>query len=291
MMIMSSSRIVFIIGLSGAGRSSALRIFEDIGYRTIDNLPLGILEHFLTTCNDDGVGEPLAIGLTFSKGIPEIVLFQSLLKKYQAYFSIKIIFLDADTAVLIRRYSITRRRHPVSGESVRDAIERERGLLNVLHSVSDYVIDTSEMAIASLMRLLRNIFALESVPVLQVRLISFSYRHGLPAEADIVMDARFLKNPHYVPDLQYLTGRDEAVQTFIVQQNAWEKAFIAMTDLIALVVCGVKQSGRSYLTIAIGCTGGQHRSVFTVEKIAEFLKSQKEHVTVVHRELGEKELL
>jgi UPF0042 nucleotide-binding protein len=277
--------LIFVTGLSGAGRSSALKVFEDLGYAAIDNLPLPLVEGLLLNMGVDSLPLPMVVGVEFHTSQMGEEHFWDVVKQFQEFLNVRVIFLDCKDEELIRRYSITRRRHPLGGSTVKDAIQQERKNMQTLHEKADHIIDTSSMNILMFGRLVKNIFALRISPKLIVRLISFSYRHGLPQDADIVFDARFLSNPHYEDALQPLTGQDEPVGQFIQQDANWLPVFTSMRHMLGSVIEGMRHSGRSYITIAVGCTGGKHRSVFTAEQLAIYLKEKGEEVALEHREL------
>ncbi len=282
----SQPDVIFVAGMSGAGRSTVLKIFEDLGYSAIDNLPLSLVEGLLCTVDVNQLPLPMVVGIEFHSLHLDVEKFKNIVHQSRQSLSIRVIFLQCRDEILLRRYTTSRRRHPLGGKSVISSIQEERERLNPLLTFSDHIIDTSETSIVMLGRIIKNIFSLRSSPELQIRVLSFSYRHGLPQDADIVMDARFLQNPYYEASLQYLTGRDQEVADFIVKDGNWEKVFFAMKEMLVPIVNGVRKSGRSYLTIAIGCTGGRHRSVFTAEQLASYLKGYGEKVAIEHRELA-----
>lgn len=284
--IQSQPDIIFVTGMSGAGRSAALKIFEDLGYSAIDNLPLVMIEGLMNTMVSAQLPLPMVVGIDFHTTKRNISHFHELLTTITKKYTVRVIFLDCRDEVLLRRYAISRRRHPIGGQSVMASIHEERTYFRELLTFAHHIMDTSDVSVITLARIIKNIFALRSSPELQIRLLSFSYRHGLPQDADIVLDARFLVNPHYEAPLQYLTGQDPEVANFILKDENWPAVFTAMKEMLIPVIHGVNKSGRSYLTIAIGCTGGRHRSVFTAEKIAAYLKDFGAQVAIEHRELA-----
>lgn len=278
--------VVIVTGMSGAGRSTALKALEDLGYEAVDNLPLSLLSSLLTP--GTGGGRPLAIGVdarTRDFGAAPFLEELDGLIRMEA-FRVRLLFLDCDSEVLQRRFSETRRRHPVTPDRrVTDGIAHERTLLAPLRDRADEVIDTTDMAIGELKRLLDSNYALERAPGLAVFVTSFAYRHGLPHEADLVFDVRFLQNPHYVDTLRAQSGLDKPVGDFIEQDPDLEGYFRHLTDLLEPLLPRFSAEGKSYLTIAVGCTGGKHRSVYTAERLGTWLKEKGERVSVNHRDL------
>jgi RNase adapter protein RapZ len=278
--------VVIVTGMSGAGRSTALKALEDLGYEAVDNLPLSLLSSLLTA--GTGGGRPLAIGVdarTRDFGpAPFLEELDALIA--QEIFDIRMLFLDCDSEVLQRRFSETRRRHPVTPERrVTDGIAREREMLAPLRERADEVIDTTDMAIGDLKRLLDSNYELERTPGLAVFVTSFAYRNGLPHEADLVFDVRFLKNPHYDKTLRPMSGLDRPVGEFIENDPDLEAYFRHLTDLLEPLLPRFEAEGKSYLTIAVGCTGGKHRSVYTAERLGAWLAAKGERVSVNHRDL------
>ena len=278
--------VVIVTGMSGAGRSTALKALEDLGYEAVDNLPLSLLSSLLTP--GTGGGRPLAIGVdarTRDFGAAPFLEELDGLIRMEA-FRVRLLFLDCDSEVLQRRFSETRRRHPVTPDRrVTDGIAHERTLLAPLRDRADEVIDTTDMTIGELKRLLDSNYALERAPGLAVFVTSFAYRHGLPHEADLVFDVRFLQNPHYVDELRPQSGLDKPVGDFIEQDPDLEEYFRHLTQLLEPLLPRFDAEGKSYLTIAVGCTGGKHRSVYTAERLGAWLAEKGERVIVNHRDL------
>ena len=278
--------VVIVTGMSGAGRSTALKALEDLGYEAVDNLPLSLLSSLLTP--GTGGGRPLAIGVdarTRDFGAAPFLEELDGLIRMEAYL-VRLLFLDCDSEVLQRRFSETRRRHPVTPDRrVTDGIAHERTLLAPLRDRADEVIDTSDMTIGALKRLLDSNYALERAPGLAVFVTSFAYRHGLPHEADLVFDVRFLQNPHYVDELRPQSGLDRPVGDFIEQDPDLEEYFRHLSQLLEPLLPRFDAEGKSYLTIAVGCTGGKHRSVYTAERLGAWLAEKGERVSVNHRDL------
>ncbi|MGH6934136.1 MAG: RNase adapter RapZ [Dongiaceae bacterium] len=280
-------RIVIVTGLSGAGHSTALKALEDLGYEAVDNLPLFLLAGL--TADADRERRPIAIGVDsrtrdFSAGALGGWLDRL---KSAADRDVRLLFLDCGDEALRRRFSETRRRHPLAlDRPVGDGIRHERRLLGPVRELADLVIDTTDLAIGDLKRVLRGQFALDRRSEAAITIISFAYRNGLPREADLVFDARFLRNPHYEPALKPLTGRDRAVGRFVDADPALAPFFDGLTGLLAPLLPRFEQEGKSYLTIAIGCTGGKHRSVLVAERLAQWLGRRGRIAIVRHRDAG-----
>lgn len=281
-------RVVIVTGLSGAGKTSALKVLEDLGYEAVDNLPVGLLASLVRP--GEGVSRPLAVGIdirTRDFGIEPIGAALDALAAERG-LDVKVLFLECDDDVVRRRFTETRRRHPLAADRpLIDGIRHERMLVSPLKRRADVVFDTSVLVPGEFKRVLAGHFGLEADKGLMVFVTSFAYRNGLPREADLVFDVRFLANPHYVPDLKPLTGRDPGVARYVAADGAFPAFFNSMTDLLAPLLPRFSAEGKSYLTIAVGCTGGRHRSVFVADKLAAWLKQQGVRVELRHRELEE----
>ncbi len=278
-------RLLVVTGLSGAGRTTTLKILEDLGYEAVDNLPLPFLSGLAG--NMLGAGRALAIGVdSRTRDFTAFALSDRLDRlKSELPFDVRLVFLDCADESLRRRFTETRRRHPLAlDRPVADGIRQERHLLTSLRNRADLVIDTSDFTAGDLRRVLRGHFALNRRAGLAFSVLSFSYRQGLPREADLVFDVRFLKNPHYDPALRALTGRDPEVSGFIEGDSAYAPFFAALTGLLQPLLPCFEREGKSYVTIAIGCTGGRHRSVFVAERLAAWLAAQDRMVSVRHRD-------
>jgi UPF0042 nucleotide-binding protein len=280
-------RVLLVTGMSGAGKTAALKALEDIGYEAVDNLPLSLLTS-LVRSPGASTGRPLAIGVDIRTRDFGVEPFLHELDALIAHreLDVRLLFLDCDDEILRRRYTETRRRHPLAlDRPVSDGIAHERRLVSPLRDRADQVIDTSSLVAADLRRVLHGKFALAASPALAVFVVSFSYRHGLPREADLVFDVRFLDNPHYVDALRPLTGRDKAVADYITRDAGWQPFFESVTNMLKPLIPRFSQEGKSYLTIGVGCTGGRHRSVFAAEAIAEWLRNQGLRVGLAHRDV------
>lgn len=277
--------LVFVTGMSGAGRSTTLKVLEDIGYAIIDNLPTFLLPEFLKAVKKTQVQMPLVVGFELKSFADYAGETMKMIADLRRDVAVKLVLLECQDDILVKRYNVLRHRHPLGEKTLLEGIRRERALLTPTLHHADHIIDTSFVTSIALKRILNKIFAQEASPKLEIRLASFSYRYGIPADADIILDARFLKNPFYEEHLRFLTGKDEPVESFLIQEEAWQSVYKAIQQMLIPSIQGFKSSGRSYLTIAVGCTGGQHRSVFMVEQLSGFLKSLGENIVIEHREL------
>jgi UPF0042 nucleotide-binding protein len=287
-------RLLLVTGLAGAGRSTALKCLEDHGFEAVDNLPLALLPHLISGVSAAGeaprapVVESLAIGIDgrtrdfTAEGLA--ALLQDL--KRDPALDVRLLFLDSDDETLRRRFTETRRRHPLAPDRpVSDGIAQERRLMFPLQQVADLVIDTSDRTIGDFKALLARQLGLEGRSELAITILSFSYRLGLPREADLVFDVRFLDNPHYDPALRPLTGEDERVGRVVESDPAYDGFFAGMTGLLWPLLPGFEREGKSYLTIAIGCTGGRHRSVHVARRLAQWLEGKGRPAILRHRDL------
>jgi UPF0042 nucleotide-binding protein len=278
-------RILIITGLSGAGKSVALKTFEDIGFEAVDNVPLLLIHELVASANTKS-NSTIAIGVDVRNRDFSIEHFREMietLKKEE--HKVEVIFLDCDDKVLQQRFTETRRKHPLATDRpVTEGIARERTLLADVQNLADVTFDTSEWTGGDLRNALREHCG-DGSRVLSVFVTSFSFKHGVPRDADIVFDVRFLRNPFYIDSLRHLTGKDKNVAEFIESDPDEQSFFKNLLQLLEPVLPRYLQEGKSYLTIAIGCTGGQHRSVFIAEKLAGFLKQKEYKVSVRHRDL------
>jgi UPF0042 nucleotide-binding protein len=294
---MMGQRVVLVSGLSGAGRASILRALEDLGYEAVDNPPLTLTEALVGRAE-----RPLAIGLDArSRGFDAAAVLATLDRLHQnPAIQPELVFAYADEAALLRRFTETRRRHPLAPDGrVVDGIALEVQITAKLREAADLVIDTSDTPLPALRRLVeeRFSFAEPGSLGLMVSLMSFAYPNGLPREADLVFDARFLRNPHYDTILRPLTGLDAAVAAYVEADPDFPAYFGQIEAMLALLLPRFVQEGKKYVTIAIGCTGGRHRSVRIVEKLADRLgvsgvcSRGSWQVTVTHRELARQGLV
>lgn len=281
----SRRRLVLITGLSGAGHSTALKSLEDLGYEAIDNLPLN---HLMAVLAEGERGRPLAVGIDIRtrRFAAETVIEHLDQLAVRPRLDVTLVFLDSEDEVLTRRFTETRRRHPLARDRrIADGISLERRLVAPLRERADIVVDTSDLSIADLRRVLSGHFALDKATGMSIFLTSFSFRNGLPREADLVFDVRFLANPHYVPALRPLDGRDPQVAAYVESDPSFAGFFEGVTALLAPLLPRYEQEGKSYLTIAFGCTGGQHRSVALTERLAVWIRGLGRAVSCAHRDL------
>lgn len=281
-------QVVLVTGLSGAGKASILRVLEDLGYETVDNPPLSVLEALV------GDGEqPLAAGVdTRTRDFDPAAALRLLDRlRLRPDIAPTLVFATAEADVLLRRYTETRRRHPLApgghlGSNVAEGIARETALLAPLLETADMVVDTSGLPLPDLRRMVERRFGTEGLAGMGVSVLSFAYPKGLPREADLVFDMRFLRNPHYVEALRPLTGCDPEVAAYIEADPDFAPFWRCMTGMLDPLLPRYAQEGKKYLTIALGCTGGKHRSVLAAERLAHHLQAQGWRVELVHREQG-----
>jgi UPF0042 nucleotide-binding protein len=267
--------------MSGAGRSSALKMLEDMGFEAVDNMPLTLLRSLVSGAVSGA--RDLAIGIDVRTRNFDVTAVLDGMDQLinESGFDTKLVFLDSSDEVLRRRFTETRRPHPLAQDRpVMDGIAQERQLLGDLRIRADIVVDTTELSPGELRRVLSG----QAVD-LSVFVTSFSYRHGIPRDADLVFDVRFLANPHYEPALKALSGLDPQCAAFIEQDGAWRSFFEAMTRLFDVLLPGFEREGKRYLTVAVGCTGGRHRSVFAANRLAVWLGDTGHKVDVVHRDV------
>ena len=282
--------VLLVTGLSGAGKSTALKAIEDLGYDAVDNLPLPLLKSLFESPDNykrAGSKGAIAIGLDTRTRAFDPDSFEQHLNELTARpdLEVKVVFLECGDEMLRRRFTETRRPHPLAGGGgVMAGVAAERKLLDPLKERADYVFDTTDLTSHDLRRLLAGHFRLDANRGMTLSVVSFSYRLGLPREADLLFDVRFLANPHYVAELQPLTGHDPAVGAFIARDPAYNEFFDGVTKLVLSLLPHYQREGKSYLTLAFGCTGGRHRSVFLAEQVANVLSDKGYAVTLSHRD-------
>jgi UPF0042 nucleotide-binding protein len=280
-------RLILVTGPSGAGRSTAIRALEDVGYEVIDNLPLRFVEHLLDVPETEA-RRPLALGIDARNrdfSVDAVTgVWDHLLARHDLVLTV--VYLDCDEATLVRRYSETRRRHPLSPAGSPEAgITREKELLSPLRDRADTLIDTGALNIHELRAEIERRFAFPGDGDLAITVQSFSYKRGLPLGSDLVFDCRFLRNPHWVPDLKPLTGRDAQVAAYVMEDARYAAFFAKTSDLIRHLLPAFRDEGKSHLSVSFGCTGGQHRSVVLAEAMAKSLAEVAQPVSIKHREL------
>lgn len=279
------SRAVLVTGASGAGRTTATRALEDLGFETIDNLPLSLLDRVF-----DGPASmpPLALGIDVRNRDFSVDTVVSVLDRIAESETIEaeLLFLDCRTDVLLRRYSETRRRHPMApSETPEIGIAREMELLVPIRARADHLIDTSDMTPHDLRAEIERRFGRGGAGMMAISVESFSYKRGLPRGVDMIFDTRFLANPHWEPELRARDGRDPEVAGFVAADARFADFFTRMSDLVLSLLPAFKEEGKTYLSVGLGCTGGQHRSVAVAEKLAKTLAEQGWQVSTRHREL------
>lgn len=284
------NRVLLVTGMSGAGKSTALKALEDIGYEAVDNMPLRLLRRLIGVedTSEHAADRPLAVGIdtrTRAFDAEDIVQRLKELKRDQS-LDIRVLFLDCAGGELTRRFSETRRRHPLAlDRPAADGIARERELLAPLRRWADSVIDTTDYTPHDTRRVIREKFGRHDGDKLTITCMSFGFARGLPRDADLVFDMRFLANPHWDNALRPLTGHDAAVGEFIARDPAFDPAFAKIADLILTLIPRYHHEGKTYLTAAFGCTGGRHRSVYVTETMARVLREAGYEPNVLHRDI------
>ncbi len=276
-----------ITGLSGAGRSEAARCLEDLGYFVVDNLPPALLPKMAELAARPGGPVRVAIVIDVRGGVFFGELSKALEELDQLHIPYRILFLEASDEDLVNRYEATRRRHPLApADRVVEGIRKERLMMESLRGDADLIIDTSDLTAHELRDRIRDAFA-DAPPEesLQVSLISFGYKFGAPRDADLVIDCRFLPNPHWVEELRPLPGTDERVRMYVKGQQTYREFMRRLRALLGFMVPGFVAEGKSYLTVAVGCTGGRHRSVVVVDDLSQFFRDKGQQASVEHRDL------
>jgi RNase adapter protein RapZ len=281
-------KLVIISGLSGAGKTVALKQYEDLGYYCIDNLPLGLLGPLALRALHNQRYAKVAVGIDARSGPREIARFpKTLARQRDRGAEVQVLFLTAQDDVILRRYSETRRKHPLTGTdlSLAEAIQRERELLYPIADVADVTIDTTSLNLHALREEIR-LRQPDRPSGLSLVLMSFGYKNGIPESADYVFDVRCMPNPHWVPELRPLDGRDAAVAAFLENDATVPKMTQDIQAFLERWLPSYQEQDRAYVTVAVGCTGGKHRSVYVVEKIAAMFRGKYDPVVVRHKELA-----
>ncbi|MHB8330264.1 MAG: RNase adapter RapZ [Acidimicrobiales bacterium] len=279
------SDYLVISGMSGAGRSTAAAALEDTGWYVIDNMPPSLLSAVADVVGRPGSGQDrvaLVIGRGGSSQVDEALPAIDALETHG--HRVRVVYLDAPSEVLVRRYEGTRRRHPIAGAGVEDAIADERELLEPLRDRADVVLDTGELNVNQLRTRVLALFG-DTDGGMRTSVVSFGYKHGVPLDADLVFDCRFLPNPHWVEELRPYSGLDEPVRTFVMAQKETGKFLELVDELLGTLLPAFVAEGKSYLTIAMGCTGGRHRSVVLAEELSRRLAARGAHPSVLHRDV------
>jgi UPF0042 nucleotide-binding protein len=279
-------RFIIVTGLSGAGKSYAIKCLEDLGYYCVDNLPTTLIPQFAElAAHSTRRITRIALGVDIREG-EYLSLVADVLAQLRALgYATEVLFLEATEEVLVRRYHETRRRHPVSG-TLLDGIRAERQLLAHLRELADRVIDTSHVTVHQLKQTLLELYGDPGArPGLSVNLVSFGYKYGVPYDADLVLDCRFLPNPFFVDSLKAQDGRAPAVRRFVTEDPEGRELAARLRDLLGYLLPRYQREGKAYLTVAVGCTGGRHRSVAVIEDLRNFVEAQGVPVAVTHRDV------
>ncbi|MFC0003154.1 RNase adapter RapZ [Micromonospora siamensis] len=280
--------LVVVTGLSGGGRSTVARALENVGYYVVDNLPQALmLDMAELAVKAGGAARRTAMVLDVRSRAFSTDLAGAIRELKDRGFHPRVVFVDADDEVLIRRFESVRRSHPLQGDGrLADGIAVERELLEEARDQADVIIDTSQLNVNQLRRRVEELFAGEDARRLRVTVLSFGFKYGLPPDADFVLDARFLPNPYWVPELREHTGREEAVSAYVLGQEGADEFVAAYADLVNATTAGFEREGKRYLTVAVGCTGGKHRSVAITEELAGRLRQSGIAANAQHRDLG-----
>ncbi len=278
---------VIITGLSGAGKTKTIGIMEDLGYFCIDNLPPNLIKDFLKISErtEGKINKICAVidarSGEFLKDLPSIV--EELRKDEK--ISLKVIFLEASYEVLVRRFSETRRKHPIDEKELKGSIERELMILRSIKKISDHVIDTSNFELKNLKQLIVSLLSYPEQEAMKILILTFGYKYGIPIQADIVLDVRFIPNPFYEEELVDSNGSSEKVKDYVLKFNETKEFLRRLEDFILYLIPYYIREGKSYLTVALGCTGGKHRSVAIGEILASFLKGKGYSIELEHRDV------
>ena len=277
--------LVIITGMSGSGKASVLKAFEDLGYYCVDNLPVGLIPRFAELVGRSSEIERTALVVDVREG-EQLASLPDIIKSVRRMLPTKMIFLEAEESVLLRRYSETRRPHPLgTGAPVKTSLADERRRLSSIRALADLVIDTSRFNVHELRSYITAKFQKhKSDQNILVSCVSFGFRHGVPEDADLVFDVRFLPNPHFVPEFRPLTGQHPKVAKYIRSFPQTKEFIQRISELLVYLLPHYIHEGKSYLTISFGCTGGQHRSVLIAEEVSKRLRKSGYHVKVVHRD-------
>lgn len=282
--------VVIITGVSGSGMSSALKAFEDLGHFAIDNLPVQLIPTFVQLCAESSEIDRTAfvVDVRSREFLGLFPRIHSELKRKG--IDVTVLFLEADDEVLLRRYSETRRPHPLPDQDVLASIRQEREMLSEIRSLADVITDTSELTVHTLRDAIKDRFSEKSVAhEMNVVISSFGFRNGLPRSLDMLFDVRFLPNPHFIPELRPFTGRDQEVVSYLQSESEVEETIKRLTDLLSYLLPRFQREGKSYLTVGVGCTGGRHRSVMVADRIHDRLADLGYRTKVMHRDIGKDE--
>lgn len=278
-------QLVIITGLSGSGKGTVLKALEDLGYYAVDHLPLDLIPTFAELTKDSPNIRRAALVFDIREG-GQLARFPDIYERVRRKLRTRLLFLDASDDTLVRRYSETRRPHPLSEErTLRRSVQRERELLDPIKTLADHVLMTDQTNVHELRRRVTELFGEESSRGLQISVISFGFKHGVPQEADLVLDVRFLPNPNYIPELKRYTGKNPRVARFVRSFPQTAVFFEKTQDLLAFLIPHYVEEGKSYLTLAFGCTGGHHRSVMMAEEVGHWLQRSGFATKIHHRDV------
>lgn len=285
---MNDLTIIIVTGLSGSGKSTALKTLEDLGFYCVDNLPVVLLSGFIELCRASSASiSRIALGIDIREGVflqkclPEIAELRT------GGYLVEVLFLECDDDILIQRFSETRRQHPASkNASVREGIRVERHMLSSLRTAADRIVDTSRMNVHQLRTLFHSHFGGVAGPVMAVTFMSFGFKYGVPHDMDMLLDVRFLPNPYFVPELKQLTGNDGPVVDYVLSQSETQAFRERLREFLAFQIPLFEREGKSYLTVALGCTGGRHRSVTIANTLRDDFAAERERVFVFHRDIA-----
>jgi UPF0042 nucleotide-binding protein len=282
----SLAHVVIITGMSGAGRSQAANVLEDVGYFVVDNLPLDVVPHLVNSVGVvDGSRSRVAVVVDSRSGVDAVTLDLALIDLHRDGIPTTVLFLDADDRALVRRFEESRRPHPVPRTALIASITAEREAFEEVRAAADVIVDTTDLSVHQLRDHLRRAFAADQRPTMRVDLTSFGFKKGIPRVADLMFDVRFLPNPHWVPELRPQTGLDDPVREFVFSHDEAGTFLAKVTDLLDFLIPEYEAEGKSYLTIAVGCTGGKHRSVAMAEAIGRHLTAAGVDTAVHHRDM------
>ena len=282
-------RFIIVTGMSGAGRSTALKILEDMGYYCADNLPISLLPMFAQLMNDNPDITKAAVGIDIRNGKELDNMDGQLEGMKAAGYEYEILFMDASDKTLIKRYKETRRQHPMAVDGrVETGLKEERSRLEFLKKEANYIMDTSQLLVRELVQNMDEIFRQNrEFKNMMLTVLSFGFKNGIPSDADLVFDVRFLPNPYYVDELKTKTGNDREVQEYVMNCRQAGEFLDKLSDMVQFLIPNYVAEGKNQLVVAIGCTGGKHRSVTIANKLYEILKKNREYkVKIEHRDIG-----